>query len=80
MTRAKPAPDIFLACARKMGLPPDRCAAIDDSASGVAAARAAGMKIIGFFSVGHEAEEYDGVDLLVRSFNELSVDRILSLF
>ncbi len=80
VTRAKPAPDIFLACARKMGLPPDRCAAIDDSASGVAAARAAGMKIIGFFSAGHEAEEYDGVDLLVRSFDELSVNRILSLF
>ena len=78
--QAKPAPDIFLACARKMGLPPNRCVAIDDSASGVAAAKSAGMKIIGFFSDGHEPEEYDGVDLLVGSFDELSAERILALF
>ena len=78
--RAKPAPDIFLACARKMELPPNRCVAIDDSASGVAAAKSAGMKIIGFFSGGHEPDEYDGADLLVYSFDELSAERVLSLF
>lgn len=78
--QAKPAPDIFLACARKMKMAPDRCVAIDDSASGVAAARGAGMKIIGFFSDGHKPDEYDGVDLLVHSFEELSAERILGLF
>lgn len=80
VSRAKPAPDIFLACAQKMALPPGRCAVIDDSASGVQAAKAAGMKIIGFFSVGHEPEEYEGVDLLVHSFDELSAERVLALF
>ncbi len=80
VTQAKPAPDIFLACAEKMAMEPGRCAVIDDSASGVRAAKAAGMKIIGFFSGGHEPDEYDGADLLVHSFEELSAERILRLF
>lgn len=80
VTRAKPAPDIFLACAQKMGILPSRCLVIDDSASGVQAAKSAGMKIVGFFSGGHHPEEYEGVDLLVRSFDELTSDALLSLF
>jgi beta-phosphoglucomutase family hydrolase len=80
VSHAKPAPDIFLACAEKMQLAAIRCVVIEDSASGVQAAKAAGMKVVGFFSVGHKPEEYEGVDLLVRSFEELSSERLLSLF
>jgi sugar-phosphatase len=42
----KPAPDVFLAAARALGLPPARCVVIEDAVSGVAGARAAGMKCI----------------------------------
>ena len=80
VSRGKPAPDIFLACAQKMGLPPERCCVIDDSASGVRAALDAGMKIVGFFSGGHKPDEYRGVDLLIHSFGELSAERITALF
>lgn len=41
--RGKPHPDIFLAAAARIGVPPGECLAFEDSPSGVAAARAAGM-------------------------------------
>lgn len=42
----KPAPDIFLAAARKLGLPPAACVVIEDAINGIDAARAAGMHCI----------------------------------
>jgi beta-phosphoglucomutase len=45
--RAKPAPDIFLAAARMLGVEPSSCVVIEDAAAGIAAARAAGMRVIG---------------------------------
>ena len=44
--RGKPAPDVFLTAARRLGMAPERCLAIEDSPSGVQAARAAGMRCI----------------------------------
>ncbi len=41
--RGKPAPDIFLAAARKLGAPADRCVVLEDSEPGILAATAAGM-------------------------------------
>ncbi|HET9509178.1 MAG TPA: HAD family phosphatase, partial [Gaiellaceae bacterium] len=46
VARGKPAPDVFLEAARRLGVAPDRCAAIEDSASGLRAAHAAGMRVI----------------------------------
>ena len=45
-TSAKPAPDPFLTAARRLDLPPVSCLAIEDTAAGVAAARAAGMPVV----------------------------------
>jgi beta-phosphoglucomutase-like phosphatase (HAD superfamily) len=42
----KPAPDIFLEAARRLGVPPDGCLVLEDSLAGVRAARAAGMRVI----------------------------------
>jgi HAD superfamily hydrolase (TIGR01509 family) len=44
--RGKPAPDVFLEAARRLHVPPERCAAIEDSANGIRAAAAAGMRVI----------------------------------
>ncbi len=46
----KPAPDLFLYAARRMGVAPDRCAVVEDSQYGVQAARAAGMAVFAYAS------------------------------
>ena len=48
VAHGKPAPDVFLHAAECMGVPPSRCAVIEDSASGVTAALAAGMSVFAF--------------------------------
>jgi HAD superfamily hydrolase (TIGR01509 family) len=48
VARGKPAPDLFLHAARRMGVEPRRCAVVEDSRWGVAAARAAGMCAFGY--------------------------------
>jgi len=53
VTRGKPAPDIFLLAAERMGAEPKRCAVIEDSPFGVQGAVAAGMAVVGFIGGGH---------------------------
>ena len=48
VAKGKPAPDLFLLAAADMRVNPADCIVVEDSAAGVAAARAAGMKPIGF--------------------------------
>ncbi|MGN9796109.1 HAD family hydrolase [Streptomyces sp. OZ13] len=48
VARGKPAPDLFLHAARCLGVEPGACAVIEDSAYGVEAARAAGMRAFGY--------------------------------
>jgi HAD superfamily hydrolase (TIGR01509 family) len=45
--RPKPAPDLFLHAARQLGAEPTRCVVVEDTVTGVRAARAAGMRAIG---------------------------------
>ena len=52
VARPKPEPDLHLHAARTMGAPPDLCLVIEDSPSGVRAARAAGMTVCGFTGAG----------------------------
>jgi HAD superfamily hydrolase (TIGR01509 family) len=44
--RGKPAPDVYLEAARGLGVPPERCAAVEDSRNGIRSAKAAGMKVM----------------------------------
>jgi HAD superfamily hydrolase (TIGR01509 family) len=48
VARGKPAPDVYLLAARTMGVPAERCVVVEDSRYGVQAARAAGMRVLGF--------------------------------
>jgi len=53
VARGKPAPDLFLYAARQLGVPPEDCIVIEDSTTGVEAAIAAGMPVVGFCGGGH---------------------------
>jgi HAD superfamily hydrolase (TIGR01509 family) len=44
--RGKPAPDVYLEAARRLGVEPARCAAVEDSHNGIRSAKAAGMRVI----------------------------------
>ncbi|SFC82184.1 haloacid dehalogenase superfamily, subfamily IA, variant 3 with third motif having DD or ED [Micromonospora sediminimaris] len=44
--RGKPAPDVYLSVARRLGLDPTRCVAVEDSSNGVRSAAAAGMTVV----------------------------------
>jgi HAD superfamily hydrolase (TIGR01509 family) len=46
VARGKPAPDVYLEAARRLGVEATRCAAIEDSANGIRSARAAGMRVV----------------------------------
>lgn len=61
--RGKPDPEVFLAAAERLNVPPDRCIVIEDSPQGVEAAQRAGMKRI---AVGPESATL-GADLALRS-------------
>jgi len=65
----KPAPDLFLYAAERMGVAPARRAVIEDSRHGVAAARAAGMLVFGFAGGVTEAEHLQGPGTIV--FNDM---------
>jgi HAD superfamily hydrolase (TIGR01509 family) len=44
--RGKPAPDVYLEAARRLGVDPHACAAVEDSHNGIRSAKAAGMRVI----------------------------------
>jgi beta-phosphoglucomutase-like phosphatase (HAD superfamily) len=44
--RGKPAPDVYLEAARRLGVDPKQAAAIEDSHNGIRAAKAAGMRVV----------------------------------
>jgi beta-phosphoglucomutase len=72
--RGKPAPDIFLHTAKVLGVGPERCWVIEDSAAGVAAAKAAGMTAIGITN-SLPADKLAHAHHVVRSYDE--IERLL---
>jgi HAD superfamily hydrolase (TIGR01509 family) len=69
--RGKPAPDLFLHAARRMGVAPERCVVVEDSPLGVQAAVAAGMDVYGFTAM-TPAAKLAGATLLFSSMKELA--------
>jgi HAD superfamily hydrolase (TIGR01509 family) len=58
IARGKPAPDLFLFAARQLGVTPEECVVVEDSLTGVEAAIAAGMPVVGFCGGGHCAGDH----------------------
>lgn len=64
---AKPHPEIYLTAAQRLGVPPERCVVFEDSPGGMAAARAAGMRLVALLTTLPEAPD---ADLAIRDFRE----------
>ena len=75
--RGKPAPDLFLHAAAVLAIEPAHCVVVEDSANGVAAGKAAGMKVIGFTGGGHCLPDQEttlmdnGAKVVIDDFAEL---------
>ncbi|MFJ5722366.1 HAD family hydrolase [Streptomyces sp. NPDC093149] len=65
VARGKPAPDLFLHAARRMGVDPAACVVVEDSKYGVQAARSAGMRAFGFAGGLTPAHWLEGPDTVV---------------
>jgi sugar-phosphatase len=71
----KPYPDVYLTAARRLGVPPERCLAIEDSINGVRAAKAAGMVAVAVPPPETRGGDIGGADLILGSLVDLD-DRI----
>jgi beta-phosphoglucomutase family hydrolase len=74
--RPKPAPDIYLEVARRLGIAPQSCVVFEDSFSGVEAALAAGMKAVGVRTT-HPV--FQGVALAINNFLDPELERWIAL-
>jgi HAD superfamily hydrolase (TIGR01509 family) len=72
VARPKPAPDLFLHAAASLGAPASGCVVVEDSPTGVAAARAAGMVVYGLAAMGQsEKLRQAGAQVVFSSLGEL---------
>jgi HAD superfamily hydrolase (TIGR01509 family) len=78
--RGKPAPDVYLEAARRLGVAPERCAAVEDSHGGIRAAKAAGMFTIAFPNPTYPPDEESlaQADVVIRSLDELTPELVAS--
>lgn len=76
--RGKPAPDVFLEAARRLGVAPPRCAAVEDSGNGLLAARAAGMRVIAVPNRAFppDADALAAADVVLRSIAQLTPETL----
>jgi len=72
----KPAPDMFIVASQRLGVMPERCVVVEDSAPGVAAGRAAGMPTLGICRVPGTESTLSVADRVV---NIISATEILAL-
>jgi beta-phosphoglucomutase-like phosphatase (HAD superfamily) len=77
--RRKPAPDVYLEAARRLGVDPTRTVAVEDSGPGIAAARAAGMRVVAIPHWLTAKHDLSGADLRVSHAGELTMARLEAL-
>ena len=74
----KPNPDVYLHSAKMLNLDPSECIAIEDSSSGVKAAKAAGMYCIGI-NTGKNRDLLKQADAIVDCYTEIDLEKLLNL-
>jgi len=79
VAQGKPAPDVFLEVARRLGIDPERCLAVEDSHNGIRSARAAGMRVIAIPNPSYPPDDtaLAEADLVLMSISELTPEIVL---
>jgi len=74
--RGKPWPDVYLEAARRLGVDPARCGAVEDSHNGIRSAKAAGMRVVAVPNAHYppDDEALELADVVVPSIDELQVE------
>lgn len=76
--RGKPAPDVFLEAARRLGFPPNLCVVFEDAPAGIAAARAAGMRVVAVATT-YSRARLRGADRVVPRLDALTPAAVAAL-
>jgi HAD superfamily hydrolase (TIGR01509 family) len=74
--RGKPAPDVYLEAARRLGVAPERCTAVEDSHAGIRSAKSAGMHVVAIPNAAYPPDEeaLELADAVVRSLDDLTIE------
>lgn len=80
LKQSKPHPEIFIKAAEATGFSKEECFIIEDSTNGVKAAKAAGIFCVGFDSFHSKNQDYSKADMVITDFNEISFNKVKSLF
>lgn len=77
VARGKPAPDVYLEASRLLGVEPGDCAAVEDSANGIRAAKAAGMRVLAFPNPHYPPRDALALaDVVLESLDELTPELV----
>jgi HAD superfamily hydrolase (TIGR01509 family) len=78
VARGKPAPDVYLEAARRLGVSPERCTAVEDSHAGIRSAKSAGMLVVAIPNASYppDGEALELADLVLYSLDELTPERV----
>lgn len=76
--RGKPAPEVYLEAARRLGVTPSSCAAVEDSHAGIRSASSAGMRVVAIPNASYppDAEALQLAAVTLASLDELTPERI----
>ncbi len=78
--RSKPAPDGYLAAMKHLGVAPERCLVLEDSAAGIAAGVAAGARVVGVAVGNFHGQDHSGAHDRVATLLDLTNARLAALF
>ncbi len=78
VAQGKPAPDVYLEAARRLGAAPERCAAVEDSHAGIRSAKSAGMRVLAIPNASYppDDEALELADVVLDSLDQLTPERI----
>jgi HAD superfamily hydrolase (TIGR01509 family) len=79
VVHCKPAPDIFVLAAKKLGLSVSNCVVLEDTVTGLSSARAAGMKCIVIPNQYTKGMDFSTADVVIGSLKELTEEMIVEL-